>query len=313
MKYNGQVLAVVLVLLLVGTIVGFGLYLRSVREADRLVGERASAEANELVETVIGAIGMAEYTDVTSDGSIAAMDCERLDLESSEGCRKRNIPIPELEEIVRAMTAQDLIDFEDFDRNITDFCISEIMMRYGMQDDEVVIEKDDVYSISFAGVENWEPPGGCVATFQMQGIEAGASGFVMSTLYRESSDSGAFKDYEVIPERDIIGFNYGGGGGNWTGYTALSDFEFPTDYPGVKDGHYLNEIRFTAVGGASSLTWQLRNCDVEDYVVMEVGATCHNRYVGKRFTVHSDPFAPAIFDYVLFNGEGELTPERIDY
>jgi hypothetical protein len=312
MKYSGQALAIVLVLLLVATIIGFALYARSIRESERLIGEKASAEANELVETVIGAIGMADYTDVTSVGSLDKLGCTESDLDEPEGCRKRSITVPELQDIVGTMTGKgEAINLEDFNRGVTDFCFAEIMMRHGLEDDEVVVEKDETYSISFAGVTNWDPPGGCVARFQMQGIESGAYGFVMSTFYRESGANGKFKNYEVIPIRDIIGLRYGGGGSNWQNYTPLSDLVFPTSYPGIKNGSYLNEVRFTAVGGSSSLTWQLRNCNIDAYVVMEVGATCQNRYVGKRFTIPSEPFAPSIFDYVLFNGEGELVPERI--
>ena len=319
MKYSGQVLAFVLVLLLIGTVVGFALYARSVREAERLVSERAASEANELVETVIGVIGTADFDDITSDNVLSELEdsssspCSESELASSSGCRRSDMNMYEMEDLISRMVAYE-VDLRSFDRDLEDFCKGELMLRYGMQDDEIILEKDEVYGMFFDDVDNWGS-GGCRIDYHMDPSNYDVpDGFIMSTFYKDDSS------YKSYSHSDIEGFLYSGigssgKGGDWSSYNYSTDYlSFPSDYPGVIGSSSLYEVRFTSIGGRSILTWEMSNCDLDDlYLVVEVGGTCHDRYVGKRFNVPSEPYAPRIFDYVLFNNEGELRPERIQY
>jgi hypothetical protein len=311
LKYKAQSLAIVLVLLILGAIIGFALYARSVREAERVVDEKSAAEANELTETIMGLIGMSDYERIKSEPVLSILECLEDDL-SSTGCRKTGLTLTEVAELLEAMEVTE-VDFSGFSADSEqseDFCTTEIAMRFGMQDDEVTVEKDDTYSIFFAGID-WN---NCDVDFKLSrnGV---ANGFVMSTFYgTHNPETLRILEYKPYDHEDIQGFYYGSGGDNWQGYqSSIDKLSFPSVYPGLKDGYALHEIRFKSLGDSSNLRWEVSGsgCVVKSYLVMEVGSTCQGKYVGKRFLVPSEVFAASIFDYVLFNGEGELKPERI--
>ncbi len=312
-KYKGQSLAIVLVLLVVGSIIGFALYARMAREAERTVEEKASSEANELTETTIGLISTSEYGDLQGEEVLHFFgdDCsEREDL--FEGCRRSGINLEQLEnEFFNDVLGLD-IDFSSFNLDFENYCFAEIAMRYGLEDDEVTIEQDDVYSIFFNKVRDWSPSG-CSIDFFISDSSA-ADGFTMSTFYGDHDESSNYvlEKYKGYQESDILGFLYSGSGDNWEpGSDWTRKLSFPSAYPGIKDSYYLNEVRFKSLGGSSSLRWESENCDVDQFLIMEVGSTCGGKYIGKTFVVPSEAFAPPVFDYVLFNGHGELSPEPI--
>jgi hypothetical protein len=316
MKYKGQAIAIVLVLLILGAIIGFALYARAVREAERVVDEKAAAEANELTETIIGLIGMSDYERIKGDSVLEKLDCAD-DILRDVGCRKSGMTLSEVEELLEQMEVEgiDLSGFSADREESDDFCTTEIAMRFGMQDDEVTIEKDDTYSLFFGGID-WNT---CNVSFVMSRNGA-ANGFVMSTFYgTHEASTLSVEKYKPYEHEDIQGFNYGSDSGNWKGYqSSIDGLSFPSVYSGFKSYesliYALHEVRFKSLGDSSNLSWIVEGdgCVVENYLVMEVGSTCQGKYVGKRFLVPSEVFASAIFDYVLFNGQGELKPEKIE-
>jgi len=310
-KYTGQSLAIVLVLLLVGSIIGFALYARFVRESERIVDEKASAEANELTETIIGLISTSDYEKIVSDEVLDSFfGCDSDALEIS-GCRKNNVNTEDLKGYFDLLGLGE-VSFEAFDfEEQGEYCLSEIAMRYGLSDDEITLEQDNSFSLFLNKVEDWSS---CSIEFIL--TDGGsAEGFVMSTFYgTHDPDTLRILEYKPYDHEDIQGFYYGSGGDNWQGYqSSIDKLSFPSVYPGLKDGYALHEIRFKSLGDSSNLRWEVSGsgCVVKSYLVMEVGSTCQGKYVGKRFLVPSEVFAASIFDYVLFNGEGELKPERI--
>jgi hypothetical protein len=306
-KYKGQSLAIVLVLLIVGSIIGFALYARMIRDSERTVEEKASSEANELTETVIGLVSTSNYEELQSSDALSFLDC--TDSFETSGCRKSNMSIDELEEYFSILGLQE-VDLSSYDFALEDgYCFTELAMRYGLDDDEVTIEQDDAYSLFLGDIGDWD---NCSIDFGMTN-NGSADGFVMSTFYGNHNAEGeivSYKDYEV---EDILGFTYTSGE-NWISYASGTDFlSFPDTYPGTKEGSNLHEVRFKSLGGSSNLRWRVigSGCDVDQYLVMEVGSTCGGKYVGKSFVVPGEVFSPPVFDYVLFNGRGELRPEPI--
>jgi hypothetical protein len=306
-KYKGQSLAIVLVLLIVGSIIGFALYARMIRDSERTVEEKASSEANELTETVIGLVSTSNYEKIKDEEALNFLGC--LDTFEDTGCRRNNMTIGELEEYLGVIGLED-VDLSSYDFALEEgYCFSELAIRDGLEDDEVTIEQDDAYSLFLGSVDDWS---NCSIDFLMTD-NGTADGFVMSTFYGNHDTEGnieSYKDYEVD---DIFGFTYSSGD-NWIPYASGTQLlSFPGTYPGVKEGSNLHEVRFKSLGGSSNLLWRLSGsaCNVEQYLIMEVGSTCGGKYVGKSFVVPGEVFAPPVFDYVLFNGQGELRPEPI--
>lgn len=309
MKYSGQALAIVLVLLLVGSIIGFALYARTVREAERTVGERAAAEANELVETIIGLVSTSDYAQL-KEGFMAfvqeeGQDCEEDDL-SNQGCRENNMDVDRVKSFFEDYLLMDEVDLSKFDR-IEDYCLSEMAIKYITPEDDVIIQQDDAFGF-FLYEADWNAAG-CEVTFVMK--DGDADGFTLSEFYAQHSD-GDVTSYKNYVHDDIEGYLYGGSGTNWTTISDSETFVYNSSN-NSKEGNSLHELRFKSLGGWSRLSWDIADsCDLETYLLMEVGSTCGDKYVGKKFIVPSDLFAPPVFDYVLFNGVGEVKPESID-
>ena len=306
-KYKGQALAIVFVLLIVGSVIGFALYARMIRESERAVGERASSEANELAETTVGLINSSNYESLKSECVLAFLDCEEEDLSTEKGCRQYNISLLELEDFFTCLNLD--VDFSshnfDFDPD-TSYCFGELFLRYGLADDEVTIEQDNAYSI-FLGGTDWDS---CELSFYMTGSDL-AEGFVMSTFYGQHDEAGNILSYKDYEPSDIIGFSYSERE-KWETYSSGTQaLTFPSTYPSSKGDYSLHEVRFKALSDSSNLRWESSRCPISQYLIMEVGMTCGGKYVGKSFMIPSEIFAPSMFDYVLFNGRGELKPEPI--
>ncbi len=304
-KYGGQTLAIVLVLLIVGSIIGFALYARLGRESQRIVDEKSASESDQLVDTIVGLISTSDYEQVKGSDALNFFECDEETLRD-DGCSKEQVDLTTLQGFFEAL-GSDSIDFEEFGiAEDPKSCLSDLSMRYSLPDDEITIEKDDVYSIFVDKVDDW---GSCNIKFFM--TDSGSSdGFVLSTFYKDGDN------YESYGFEDIVGYGYEGKtnlGGNWTSYVSGVDkVEFPAFSPGVgRDVDFLSEIRFKSLGGSSNLRWEASNCDIEDYLVMKVGATCGGKNVVRSFVIPGQVFAPPLFDYVLFNGQGELKPEPI--
>jgi len=304
-KYDAQSLALVMVLLIVGAVIVFALYTRSVREQERLVGERASAEANEIAETAAGIIGSSDYNKVGEVFTHELDDCDDFGV----GCNQENISMEDFAEILDEL--HDYIDVSEELRElgeigeVEDYCTADISIRYGTERDDVGIERDEVYSL-FLKPEN---PSGCEIDFEMRPVD-NPEGFIMSTF---SKDGGPGEKYLPYDRGDIQGYQYDGDSGNWKEHAPETGLiKLPEDMPQDRDVVNIYEIRFKSLGGLSRLSWDASDaCELKDIFLIQVGATCGDRYVGKEFAMPSEPFAPPIFDYVLFNGAGELRPERI--
>ena len=319
-KYSSQALAIVLVLLIVGSIVGFALYARMIRESERVVDERSSSEANELAETMSGLINSVGYERVNNeDVIIGHLGCEYewLESPSSEVCRAENLSLVELEEMFSDIVSEEVdyeIDFSRFSQELVeDFCVGELSIRnlsYGAEG--VLIEQDESYSV-FLSRADWD---NCEIDFEMSSAESGSSaaeGFVMSKLYGtyDESNNFSYKPYEV---NDVLGFKYDYvevEDVNWKDPSLAKKLSFPDINLGIKEfegeSYALDEVRFKSLGGTSSLSWSAdRSCNIGDHLLVEVGATCGGKYAGKSFILPEVYFSPPVFDYVYFQGQGDL-------
>ncbi len=307
-EYKGQSLAIVLVLLIVGSIIGFALYARFVRESERIVDEKASTEANELTEAVIGLISTSDYDLIKGDDALEFFGCAHDDLYTLDGCRVSELTLPGVNDYFSRIGLAE-VDFSAFGFEFgDDFCISELAMRYGLADDEITIPQDDTYSV-FLNKVDWD---NCSIDFVMTG-DGDSSGFTMSTFYgtHVAEELTSYKSYDF---NDILGFSYGTLGDNWIPYNSgLEVLGFPSGYLVSKEGYGIDEVRFKSLGGSSNLRWEVsgNGCVIDDYLRMEVGATCDGKYVGKNFIIPGEVFSPSLLDYVLFNGTGPLVPEKI--
>ena len=298
-KYTGQILAIVFVVLIVTSVIGFALYARIVRDSQRVVDERASIEANELTETITGLLTSSDYDNLTQD-SVLNTIYEDLDcLYTADGCRVSNMTLERLKDFLKALGFGEDI-FSDFDFD-DEYCKVEIAMRYNNENDRLDIEQDYAYSV-FLNKVDWNE---CTSIdFFMKDIDS--DGFVVSTFYGNHDGNNEIASYKDYARDDIEGFLYSKTGYNWENYDN-SSLNFPANY-GVKKGDYdIHEVRFKSLGGSSDLSWKLNGkCDVNGYLFVEVGATCGGKYIGKEFILYGDVFAPPLFDYVLFNGYGNL-------
>ena len=300
-KYTGQALAIVFAILIIGSVIGFALYARMIRDSERVVDERASIEANELTETVVGLISTSDYDALQGDCVFSFFGCEREGLRGNS-CRRSEISLDDLVIFLECLGIEDVdVSRLEFDK---DYCNLELAMRYLRSDEGIVIPKDYAHSFFLHRVD-WDSCNR--VSFQMN--DEGARGFVMSSFYGTVDDGEiiALKEYEMD---DMEGFLYSGIDQNWSSYNSGSSLSFSldhNDYSVFKDDYGVYEVRFKSLGGVSNLTWSTSgDCDMREALSFEVGATCGEQYIGKTFVVPADMFTHPVFDYVFYSGDENL-------
>ncbi len=306
-KYSGQSLAIVMVLVLVGAVIAFAVYSRL--SSPKIVEQRASSEANELTEAIIGLLSTSEYDNLREGEVLDVLGCSLEDLYEPNGCAASNLSLGDIEDFFSHLGLENLdlssfgIDFLEDD----EYCLSELVLRYRLAHEGVMINTDEVYSILVKDVD-WSS---CHVDFVMENKDA--KGFLMSTLYSSYDLDGNITGYKDYDMSDTQGFLYDySEEENWEEYSSGTEvLTFSqTELPVYKGGDVLREVRFKSLGGVSSLRWESvgEGCELKEHIFVLVGATCGGKYVGKYFVIPGDSFAPAVFDYVLFNGQGELRP-----
>lgn len=324
-KYSGQVLAIVLVVLFVGVIIALALLARTMSDQRQTVEERSSADSLEIADITLTSVQNLELDEMirwfNTNDVCAGTDGVFTDFET-DGC---TLDIEEFEDFCEDF---DIIDYynsvvesmldKEGDENagcgfesVSDIGDSyTIYFRFLDEDDFLEIEKDSVFSFVFKA----DSAEDCNVRLSAKPIENTAAGIVYTTIYGTATGSEltSYKPYEFS---DIIGQCINAECSSnpnfldWEPATLdLSSLQVNTfnNLKGFSGTNYsLYELRVRPVG-ADILLARGGSCPMEQYVWMESVVNCKGSSRGKYFVLSNEDWAPALFDYVLFNGEGNL-------
>lgn len=325
MKYSGQALAIVLVVLVVAVIIAMAIISRVASDRVRVSDERSSAESIEIADSALDSFrnvplqsikAVAENPSVTlcsTDPGYNFLEdgCELADYNQFRQFMNQlesEVPgfdsDPYMNSISTSLSSQCSGEFED--NGI------KVLFEKGTGEDLVEVQKDDVFSIITSGQA--PNPAACNLNLNLDPMSGNRAGAIVTPIYAQVDSNGiitSFKDYAANDSRgyclgDLACNSAWPEWGNWVTSTGVISI------PASSSGFHLKELRVRAVGSALAVTSSFtpNGCMVsEEAVKISAIVSCGGTSRGKEFVITDQEWAPALFDYLLFNGNGELRSE----
>jgi len=290
--YSGQALAIIMVVLVISSIIGFSIFTRSLRDKRSTVQERYSAEALEVNDNILDYI-----LQNTNEGEIPGLV---IDQEyASDGVNNIRNLLNMGDNLFNKLTVCSL---DEPNNKYT------VKLFYG--DNNTVYQVEPGQAFSFVVPENEAVPDSCVINvkFQPEDIPDN-TGFTKNIIFRTSSTGSTIKDYDYLDAE------------TYCLSTNCTNFEKERNYvPWNPDdtlvipagGVNLDRAQLIAINSRIRFTYEpTAACGVLfKTLILRSSATCNGVFRSKEaiIPVHRAHFS--IFNYVLFNGSGEMNSNQ---
>ena len=336
-KYEGQALAIVMIVLVVSSLIALSVYSRTMKDKGLTLEERASAEALEVsdfildkitaypIYTVIEAIGRVQ--DIEGSGP---EEGEELDLVTGvvleeSGANDTFKISAVMEELGILESNQRVSDLLDPICPITDTIKNEYQLTLITADEDIYYEirPGQVWSLPAKNIilqSTLSDECSLGMKFAVRG--SSKAGFVLTRFYCSYDDQlNATGCDEYIGEHiENYCFSDDGENCNNSNFDDNSDWVKynPEDGDGIpvitetmgspEGGAFPSEVRIKAVGGTIGISYVLPPQCAPDFrlFVLRVTANCSGVYRGKEILIPEQKWHNTLFDYVFFNGEGSI-------
>lgn len=293
--YSGQALAIIMVVLVISSIIGFSIFTRSLRDKRSTVQERYSAEALEVNDNILDYI-----LQNTNEGEIPKLV---IDQEyASDGVNNIRNLLNMGDNLFNKLTVCSL---DEPNNKYT------VKLFYG--DNNTVYQVEPGQAFSFVVPENEAVPDACVINvkFQPEGIPDN-TGFTKNIIFRTSSTGSTIKDYDYLDAEtyclstNCTNFEKNPNDFSWDPATTLVIPAEPAE------GVNLDRAQLIAINSRIRFTYEpTAACGVLfKTLILRSSATCNGVFRSKEaiIPVHRAHFS--IFHYVLFNGSGEMNSNQ---
>ena len=287
--YSGQALAIIMVVLVISSIIGFSIFTRSLRDKRSTVQERYSAEALEVNDNILDYIlqntNEGEIPDLVIDQEYASEVGGEYDIENIFDSTKLTV-----------------CSLDGTNNKYT------VKLFYG--DNDTVYQVEPGQAFSFVVPEKEAVPDACVINvkFQPEDIPAN-TGFTINKIYRTSPTGATIKDYGYSDAETYCLST------NCTNFEKdPNDFSWdPADTLVIPAGGVnLDRAQLIAINSRIRFTYEpTAACgDLFKTLILRSSATCNGVFRSKEaiIPVHRAHFS--IFNYVLFNGSGEMNSNQ---
>lgn len=322
-KYNGQALAIVLIVLVIAIIIGMAIVARVFNDRVLVDDERSSSESIEIADTALDAVKDITFVDmktVAHSSELKSICNPNNDLKYdflADGCILEDVNdlnvflngiqkvVPTYEPAPYYVSITD--DLKNQCNNDNNQGIKVVFERFDPTE-TIDIQKDETFAlVTQAPVTVQTSTCNVNVTATPQG--GGNSGIVVSGIYTSLDATGNITGYKPYEQNDINSYFLGAPTAmptTWSGWTT-SNGSLPS-VGLVKGGYGLYELRLRAIGTAVSVSADFsQNCYArEDLMKVSAIVNCNGNSRGKEFVLTGEDWAPSIFDYVLFNGDGQL-------
>lgn len=289
--YSGQALAIIMIVLVVSSIIGFSVFNRSLRDKKSTIQERDSGEAYEVVDILLDT--MLQYS------SEEWMDGITLGTEYSYMGGIGNL--------------QDLLlDNYGFDINSLNMCKVQdgsnkytLKLDYGNSDTLYQVEPGQAFT--FLVEEGDQPPANCKirVTFITTGLPEN-TGFMLNQIFRTSNAIPTqIADYDYP---NALTYCLIGSCPNFDKFPpGLPTFSNPFDID-MNQPLLIDRAQIIAINNPIQFQFE-PTTECEDRfktLVLRTSATCNGVYRAKEIIVPVHRAHYSIFNYVLFNGNGPM-------
>lgn len=312
-KFEGQALAIVMIVLVIASIIGLSMFSRVLRDNQRIVSEQTSAEALEIVNSALNAVKGIPLTKIEE---VCANAIYGGGVDSEDGCGTKGINevagfLTEL-----GVTADTQSGFESCTEGNSTI---EINIQLADGEDDLELRPDMVRSVVLRG--QVPDPVTCVMNVSGENRGSDVSGLLISTIYGSTYDAQGvptvLKPYaygDTLPYCiTSAGMDCSADARFSSGWNHVQSGDPIVSIPlGPSGGYNLDELRFRAVGGIVGLNLSVSPAGcIENWQMIKitVGANCTGTFRAKEVQIPQEEGALQLFDYVLFNGTGILQPE----
>ena len=290
--YSGQALAIIMVVLVISSIIGFSIFTRSLRDKRSTVQERYSAEALEVNDNILDYI-----LQNTNEGEIPGLV---IDQEyASDGVNNIKNLLNMGNNLFNKLTVCSL---DEPNNKYT------VKLFYG--DNNTVYQVEPGQAFSFVVPEKEAVPDACVINVEFQPEDIpDNTGFTLNKLFRTSPAEATIRDYNYSDAE------------TYCLSTNCTNFEKERNYvPWNPDdtlvipagGVNLDRAQLIAINSRIRFTYEpTAACgSLFKTLILRSSATCNGVFRSKEaiIPVHRAHFS--IFNYVLFNGSGEMNSNQ---
>jgi hypothetical protein len=321
-KYEGQALAIVMVVLVVSALIGLSIYSRSMKDRMLTLEERASAEALEVSD-----VSLEQLTLLSIEEVVQAF--EETFAQEGEPNLEEGIVLTENDDKGQMTSLLRSLGVIEATHTISDLLSpicpaneggNEYQLTLKIADENTFYEVRPGHIWSLPAREILRSKTDCVLNMNFAIRGDTRAGFIVSRVYCDYDENGIAincKEYEPgdfdkycfsdngLECNNVEGFYDQGGGSNWQPFNPEQDSLDPVVMSG---GDAPSEIRIKAVGGTIGISYSLPEGCMDGLNMYQLRATanCQGVYRGKEILIPEKKWHETIFDYVIFNNEGTM-------
>lgn len=317
--YEGQALAIAMIIVVVSAIVAMSAYVRTMKDKNLTFEERASVEALEVSDLIINKIASYSLGDVVNAISIVKGEPFSYE-EGTNPPLKENSEKNDISRLFLELGITDSIrelSICPLNQSGNEYSLT---LKQAEPNTYYEIQPGQSWSFPIKG-ELFPEEAQLYISFDVRGDSK--AGFTIYKSYASNYTEGSsiaqtYKEYDY---EDITNYCFSDDSAtcngqderflddNWVKYDITNKEQIPVSLAEVKDGHKLDEVRVTAIGGTIGLLYIVEPEEyLEGFRLLQLRATanCYNIYRGKEVLIPEKKWHNSMFDYVLFNTQGSM-------
>lgn len=309
--YEAQALAIIMIVLVISIVIGMAMFSRVLRDSQRVVSEKSSAEALETADSVLDRLKGVSVTTLKQTCSNAVYGGG---LSSTVDCKAKGVTAVN-------NFLSDLGVGGDISASLNNCSSENLEVTVSLSDanDELEMPADSVRAFVLRGA--LPSPAACNLNMSFRSLGDNVAGVQISQIWGRTYSGGIPTDFETYGIDDVIQYCV-----HNQGVDCASNANFLDSWTPILGGSnvsvslnrvlvapltykYLDEVRVRAVGGSVAMKYSLSssNCIPNtEMVKITASANCTNASRAKEVQIPQQDWASSIFDYVIFNGKGSL-------
>lgn len=323
--YNAQALAIIMVILIVASIIGFSVFSRLMTQKRATIQERNSSEALEVADMILDNFLLSKPEDWVEAGMVGNNYKETLFIPGGAGGSGGPIKT----NIITSTHAQDDMIIQagpDSSSNAITKLTQELGHKLDLQNLNIcpLSEHNNEYTLQLSKTNDdtdFALRPGETFVFPIKGKDFG-QGCTINITFTNPPTNGGFTVNKIFIEGEgIKAYDYADtenycfskgisspsspcGNSNFTG-TGWTKSSGSLSIP-LTSG--LERIQLTAIGSDLTFRFSMDNCNEQIQLwQLRASATCSGTYRAKEVIVPDVGWSYSIFNYVLFNGNGNIS------
>lgn len=327
--YKAQALAIIMIILVVASIIGFSVFSRLITQKKATLQERVSSEALEVADMILNNFLLSKPEDweekITQDflyvekydgGDVESTEPNNGVIQSEEGMGMQRGTFNEGDSSSNAITKLTKALGHELNLQNLGICpLSEHNNEYTLklsktdEDTEFALRPGETFVFPIRG-KSLGPT--CSINISFPGSENKSGGFTVNRIY--AKEGGGIKEYDY-PDTTNHCFsstgiqcnnsNFSTPQGGWDYFKKNTVLKISEPFRGTP----FERIQLTAIGEELIFKFSMSESCSESIELWQLraSATCNRTYRAKEVIVPDVGWSYSIFNYVLFNGQGNIS------